>query len=342
MKKVFSYILTSLLVCVMLLSLVPQQAEAAGASLSGSTSLRAGNTVTLTFSVSGSNLFAVDTGLTYDSSKLELLEWSSLRSGWQLDKKSGGGFLLEDTRQSNPINGSAKLFSLKFRVKSGVADGSTVSVSVTNVKATSTEASSSLGSASWSAKILPPLSGDATLKSMSCSNAELNFTGGTEYSLTVPYEVSSLKLSTTANHSGAKVSVSGNSLSVGSNTVTVTVTAENGNTKRYYIYVTRQQDPNYVPSTDAALSSMTPSAGTLSPVFHTDVTEYVLYVPYETTALTISGSARDSKALGVSTKREVLVVPEETAPEETAASFLHERRHGCSLLSYLALIRQAC
>ena len=104
--------------------------------------------------------------------------------------------------------------------------------------------------------------------------------------------------------------------------MTVTVTAENGNTKRYYIYVTRQQDPNYVPSTDAALSSMTPSAGTLSPVFHTDVTEYVLYVPYETTALTISGSARDSKALGVSTKREVLVIPEETAPDadENAAN----------------------
>ena len=317
MKKFFFHSLAVLMAYLMLWSALPLQAHAAGISFSGSGSLRAGNTVTVTFSVSGSNILAVEATLNYDSSTLELQGTKRLIGGsWDM-QQNGSKIILRDTALSSPINSSTSIFSATFKVKSGVSSGTTVSASVSNVSVSDGNSDTSLGSATWSANILPPLSGDANLKDLWCDNAELNFTGGTEYSITVPYEISSLDLDWTRSHSGADVSISGNSLSVGSNTVTVTVEAENGNTKRYYIYVTRQQDPNYVPSTDAALSSLSLSTGTLSPAFSPDVTDYVVYLPYEVTGLTVSATANDSKAKGVSQVRKILL-PIELPPAEDA------------------------
>jgi hypothetical protein len=97
------------------------------------------------------------------------------------------------------------------------------------------------------------------------------------------------------------VSISGHDLGVGGNTVSITVTAENGATKTYKISVTRKQDPNYVASSNAALSEISISNGTLSPTFSSEVDDYIVYLPYEYVGKTFSasGSADDSKAVGV-------------------------------------------
>ena len=296
MKKRLSRLFCAFLMCVTLLSLLPLRAEAAGASFSGASSLRAGNSVTVTFSVSGSNILAIDANLSYDSDSLELLGTKQLIGGsWDM-QQNGSKFILYDTKQTSPINSSKNVFSVTFRVKSDVSVGSTVSASVSGT-ASDGSSESSIGG-SWSATIKAPLSGDAKLTDLTCSNADLTFTGASEYWITVPYSVSSLDLDWTRSHSGADVSVSGNKLSVGSNTVTITVTAENGNTKRYYIYAKRQQDPNYVPSTDARLKKLTVSEGTLSPAFDPDIHEYVVYLPYEIDRLELSGTLLDSKAIG--------------------------------------------
>ena len=73
----------------------------------------------------------------------------------------------------------------------------------------------------------------------------------------MPYAVESLNLSYKAADGSSRVSVSGNTLVVGSNTVTVTCTAATGAKKNYTITVTREQDPNYKPSTDALLKELT-------------------------------------------------------------------------------------
>lgn len=297
MKKPFTRLLASLLVCLLLCPLLLQRAEAASASLSGSSSLRAGNSVTVTFSVSGSGLLAVDANLKYDAGSLELVGTKQLIGGsWDM-QQNGNKFILYDAKQNSPINSSKKVFSVTFRVKKSVEVGDTVSASVSGTA--SDGASESSFSASWSAKIKAPLSSDAKLTDLRCSNADLKFTGSTEYYITVPYSVSSLKLDWDRSHSGADVSVSGNKLSVGSNTVTITVTAEDGTVKRYYIYAKRQQDPNYVPSTDAYLKSLKVSVGTLSPAFDPEITEYVVYLANEIERLELSGTARDSKAENV-------------------------------------------
>lgn len=64
-----------------------------------------------------------------------------------------------------------------------------------------------------------------------------------EYEVTVPYETEMLVVSALTEDENAVVGVNGSTgLQVGRNTVTVTVTAENGDEKRYYLYVTREKE----------------------------------------------------------------------------------------------------
>ena len=299
----------------LIVSLLPQQAHAASAGLDASSSyLRAGSSFTLYLYVSGSEVAGIEASLSYDSSTLTYNGYSNYIGGSWVLSESSRYFTMYNSA-GGTFSGSPYLIALSFTVKSGAADGADLSVSVSGTA--SEGGSDSSFYASWSDEVLPPLSGNANLDDLWCDNAELNFTGGTEYSITVPYEVSSLDLDWDRAHSGSSVYVSGNSLSVGSNTVTVTVEAENGATKRYYIYVTREQDPNYVPSSDATLSSLSPSTGTLSPAFSADVRDYVLYIPYEVTALSINASANDALAKGVSQVRQVLLPAEEIPADET-------------------------
>ncbi len=302
MRKNISSALAGFLAALLLWCLLPVTAEAAGASFSGSGSVRAGDSVTVTFSVSGSNIQGITAVLHYDSSALTLTGTRQLiGDSWSVDM-SGGNLLAYDQSLTNPISGSSAVLAVTFQVKSGVAAGTKVSATITDIVATDGNSDQSLNDASWSASVASPPSGNANLSGLSCGSYALSpsFSAGTtEYSVTVPYDVSRLPLDYSAADSGANVSVSGNQLSVGVNTVVLTVTAANGATRRYTISVTRQSDPTVTLSSDADLADMTPSEGKLTPAFAPNITEYAMYVPYETTKLSLSATAKDSKALGV-------------------------------------------
>ena len=302
MRKRISSVLAGLLAALLLWGLAPVTAEAAGASFSGSGSVRAGDSVTVTFTVSGSNIQGITAVLHYDSSALTLTGTRQLvGSSWSVDM-SGGNLLAYDQSLSNPITGSAAVLAVTFQVKSGVAAGTRVSATIIDIVATDGNSDQSLNDASWAASVAAPPSGNANLAGLSCGDYALSpaFSAGTtEYSVTVPYDVSRLPLDYRDADGGADVSVSGNQLSVGVNTVVLTVTAANGASRRYTISVTRQPDPNVTLSSDASLSELTPSTGQLSPAFSPEITEYAVYVPYETSKISLSATAKDSKALGV-------------------------------------------
>ena len=302
MRKNISSALAGFLAALLLWCLLPVTAEAAGASFSGSGSVRAGDSVTVTFSVSGSNIQGITAVLHYDSSALTLTGTRQLiGDSWSVDM-SGGNLLAYDQSLNNPISGSSAVLAVTFRVKSGVVAGTKVSATITDIVTSDGNSDQSLNDASWSASVAPPPSGNANLSGLSCGSYALSpsFSAGTtEYSVTVPYDVSRLPLDYSAADGGANVSVSGNQLSVGVNTVVLTVTAANGATRRYTISVTRQPDPTATLSSDADLADLTPSEGKLTPAFAPNITEYAVYVPYETTKLSLSATAKDSKALGV-------------------------------------------
>lgn len=302
MRKNISSALAGFLAALLLWCLLPVTAEAAGASFSGSGSVRAGDSVTVTFSVSGSNIQGITAVLHYDSSALTLTGTRQLiGDSWSVEM-NGGNLLAYNDHLDNPINGSSAVLAVTFRVKSGVAAGTKVSATITDIMTSDGNSDQSLNDASWSASVAPPPSGNANLSGLSCGSYALSpsFSAGTtEYSVTVPYDVSRLPLDYSAADGGADVSVSGNQLSVGVNTVVLTVTAANGATRRYTISVTRQPDPTATLSSDADLADLTPSEGKLTPAFAPNITEYAVYVPYETTKLSLSATAKDSKALGV-------------------------------------------
>lgn len=302
MRKNISSALAGFLAALLLWCLLPVTAEAAGASFSGSGSVRAGDSVTVTFSVSGSNIEGITAELHYDSSALTLTGTRQLiGDSWSVEM-NGGKLMAYDRTLDNPISGSSAVLAVTFQVKSGVAAGTKVSATITDIAATDGNSEQNLNDASWSASVASPPSGNANLSGLSCGSYALSpsFSAGTtEYSVTVPYDVSRLPLDYSAADGGANVSVSGNQLSVGVNTVVLTVTAANGATRRYTISVTRQPDPTATLSSDADLADLTPSEGKLTPAFAPNITEYAVYVPYETTKLSLSATAKDSKAMGV-------------------------------------------
>lgn len=317
MKKFLKILLTLALCFVMLL---PQQAEAASASLTGNSSIQAGSDVTLTLKVSGSGVMGVEATLNYDSSVLEYRSYSGLLSGWDV-VPNGTKFVMYGV--GNPINSSAGVVSVTFRVKSGLSVDTALSASFSDIVVSDGNSDSSVGAASWSGKVGKAPSGNCAISSLTCSNAKLSpefSSSTTAYTATVPFDVTELKLDWKTADSGARVSVSGNSLVVGENTVTVTCTAPNGAQKYYVITVTRQQDPNYKPSDVALLSDLKLDAAQLSPTFSGAVTNYVAYVPFETKSVTLTGVAKDEKALQVTEDTRQLVDEGETVLSVTCTA----------------------
>ena len=318
MKRI-SKIFIALALC--LVMLWPQMALAApSASLSGSDSIQAGSDVTLTLKVSGSNIMGVEATLNYDSAVLEYRSYSGQLSGWDV-VPNGTKFVMYGV--GNPINASTSVVSVTFRVKSGLDVGTELKASFGDITVSDGDSDSSIGTASWSGKVGAAPSDNCAISSLTCSNATLSpeFSSSTSYyTATVPFDVTELKLDWKTADSGARVSVSGNSLVVGENTVTITCTAPSGAQKHYVITVTRQQDPNYKPSDVALLSDLTLDAARLSPSFSGAVTDYVAYVPFETKTVTLTGVAKDEKALQVTEDTRQLVNEGETVMSVTCTA----------------------
>ena len=277
---------------------------AASASLSGPSTVRAGDTITLKLNISDAGKYGLEGTIKYDSSLVSVSEMSCDISGWKVEN-NGDAIIVYDDAMSNPLGSSSTVLTLKFKVGSWVSTGTKINISVDGIITTDGSAESNVGSATYSTTIAAPLSSNANLSSLSVKEGKLNPSfkaGTTSYSIgEVDYSVKKLTISYKTEDGSAKVSINGNSLSVGSNTISVVVKAENGTTKTYKISVTRKQDPNYVASSNANLSGITISSGSISPTFSGDKTDYIVYLPYEYVGkeFSVTGTASDSKASGV-------------------------------------------
>ena len=299
MKRTATLALALILCLTMLMPLTALAAPSASATLTGPGTVRAGDTITLTFNLNGQGLSALTANLSYDKSQLELLDYKCIGGGAWMLEVSDAVFLAYDNDMSSLVNGNKGLFTLRFKVKD-LAVGTDVKVSFTETTATDNIEDAVIGTVTYSAKIAAPKSGNAALGSLSVKDVTLSpaFNADTTtYTASVPFSVSKLDIKATAADSKATVTVSGNNLTPGATTnVTVTVTAENGAKKTYTIKVTRAQDPNYTPSKENDLSSMRVDGFLLSPVFDPDVTKYLVWLPYETEKITVYATAKDSKA----------------------------------------------
>ena len=150
------------------------------------------------------------------------------------------------------------------------------------------------------------LSTDATLSALTLSSGTLSpsFSAGTtSYSASVVSSVSSVTLSATSTNTHATIKVNGTAvasgamagpitLAIGTNTIDVVVTAQDGTTtKTYSITVTRPD-----PFTDATLSALSISSGTLSPLFSAGATSYSASVVSTVSSVTVNATTTNSNA----------------------------------------------
>ncbi len=298
MKKIIS-VLVAIVISLALMLPMTVSAASASASLTGPSTVRAGDTITLSFNLNGSGIFGASGTLSYDNSQVTLTGTSQkVGSPWAVEF-NGNNFVAYDNNLSNPINSSKTLFTVTFKVKS-LAAGTNIKISYTGVTASDGSADASVGTVTYSKTVAAPLATDNNLASLTVSNATISpaFSASTtNYTANVPFEVFKLNVSATAADGKAKVSINNPNLTPnGTTKVTVTVTAENGAKKTYTISVKRAQDPNYKASDNNNLSAITVEGFLLSPGFNADTTQYVIWLPYETTSVKISGSVADSKA----------------------------------------------
>lgn len=174
--------------------------------------------------------------LNYDS---ELLEYVGTDSRVQ----GGGGTLFIMQYDIEQDDGGAFQVPLTFRaLKAGVAN---ITVSRQEVAGYDGDIVTDVACGNSKVTIAnpPTASSDSSLKALTVSPGTLSpqfSSGNTNYSMTVSSSTTKLAVSATANHSKAKVSVSGhNDLQVGTNWVTITVTAEDESRTNYSIKVTR-------------------------------------------------------------------------------------------------------
>lgn len=324
-KKVFSVLLITLI----LIGTIVINVSAVGVGISGTGSAETGDTITVNIAVNGcTDVVWVNGGLSYDSSKLQLLSSYAAAGGDWTGGVDGSNtsWVVESKDLNSPINGSATVLTMTFKVL-----GSTnATVTATSVTITSLSKEESVGSTSYTCSVSAPQtnpgnttptdnnnnnnntpdtsskaptaakSSNANLASLTVGNAEISpaFSGDvTSYTASVPFEVDKLDITAKAEDSKATVSVYGNALQPNAATgVQVVVKAENGSTKTYTIETTRAQDPNYVPNANNQLAGITVDTGVLSPAFNPDITSYVVWLPYEAENIGVTAVAADAKA----------------------------------------------
>ncbi len=252
--RAFRRILTTLLLAALLLSTLPLIASAAATATIAfsSSSLKPGDTLTVTLTFSGDTVGAVDASLSYDSAVLQFV------SG---DSASGGGGVLRIAAYASS-EGSSLRVALTF--KALTAGSSTIQITGSSVYAWD---ESLIGNPTAGATVRVTdvsLSQNADLKSLRLSAGSLSpsFSAGTtSYRVSVGHDVSSLTISAVAADSDATVRVSGSSaLPEGTSTRTITVTAPGGATKTYTLTITRAATPKTTTPSDTPEDTPTTTA----------------------------------------------------------------------------------
>ena len=193
-------------------------------------------------------------------------------------------------------------------VNSGSASGPIALTVGANTITTEVSAQDGTTTKTYTLTVTRAASTIATLNALSISSGTLSpafSTATTSYNVSVQNATSSVTITPTVDHAGARVKVNGTSvnsgsasgpiaLSVGANTITTEVTAQDGTTiKTYTIAITRATGL----SSDADLSGLSLSNGNLNTIFAPATTSYTATVPYSSSSITLSPTLQQSNAV---------------------------------------------
>lgn len=231
-KKLLAFI-GVLAMCIALIPVYYAKADEQASISISSASGTVGSKITVTVTISASDVIDVaSVPVSYDNSIIKPVG-------------AGNSGVVSFALLDASAYGSNESISMQFEV---IAAGTTTlsvagdaKISVNGERATV----SSSSSGKVTAKAPASYSSDNTLKSLQISPGTLTpafSPDRTTYNATVDADVTELVVSAAANDSAAKISISGRRMDPGSNTTTITVTAEDGSVKKYIIYTTRLED----------------------------------------------------------------------------------------------------
>jgi uncharacterized protein YhjY with autotransporter beta-barrel domain len=203
---------------------------------------------------------------------------------------------LSDTRGAVVINGATIPNGTATPAINLAVGSNTVTTTVTAQNGTTTK--------TYTVNVIRAQSGNADLVGLVPSAGTLDpafSPGNTAYSLTVPNGTSSLQLTPTFADPTATVAVNGTTvpsgsastalpLGIGTTTLTVVVTAQNGTTRSYTVNVTRAA------SADATLAGLIPSVGSLDPTFDKETLSYSLNVENTVESVTFAPTVSEPSA----------------------------------------------
>ena len=235
MKKISYKIVSGLIICILLISCVAFNISAVGTTISLSkTKPQVNDTLSITVTLSAEeDISAIGFSLNYNPDVIRF------ENG---DSCTGGAGIVKVVKPISEIGKKKVSVTLNFTaIKSGSS-----TIQVTEAMYASSAEHGIAGASATLTVSDAAKPGVATLKSLSISNGTLTpgfSTGRTSYTAKVKYEVTSCKVFATATDAKATVAVGGKeTLEVGKNTRTVTVTAQNGTQKTYTIVITRLKE----------------------------------------------------------------------------------------------------
>ena len=245
--RIMSLALTTTLLVVLFSAATVQAAASIGIAISGNTEV--GSTITVNITASGDGPYSgYDGSISYDSSQLQLL--SIVQGNYPKANFSSSGSSFLDSNANIPNGGI--LVTATF--KCILAGSSNISCSLGDIADMNVNPVTVSGASKAITITAPvPKSSNTDLSSLAVSPGTLSpkfATGTLSYTATVEANQSKIAVSAAPSDSKSKVSLNGvqNKLVSGSNTVKITVTAENGATKVYTIAVTRSVGPTPTPT----------------------------------------------------------------------------------------------
>lgn len=260
-------------------------------STNGSLNIFAGNTFTVTLSMTdATNVYGIEANLNYSSTYFELVSATNEFSGG--DPLSVGSKVVVST--TSPKSGTFNFAKLTFKAKPAFLATTTPQViSLSNVLVTydKTKETSGLGSR-ITVDVVVPKSTNNNLATLTVDGKSVpGFSSSdTSYSLGST-DADSITIGATTSDSKATLTGTGRkSLAYGSNNFSIVVTAESGAKKTYTVSISR----NDYRSKNNDLMSLTVEGYNL--IFDKDKLTYTLIVDNVVTSVNISAQAADNKA----------------------------------------------
>lgn len=218
---------------------------------------------------------------------------------------------ISDSQNASYLVNDAPLSGIFYTVNSDITPGSSISISFDPILEKTNGTTVTTGGkkspmqpqmTNYTLNVLSngSISTDNTLSTLTATgNNGLNYPFGfvpsskkdLEYEFKVPYAVDKITFNGTAtdpNNQGI-IGLTTHNLNVGDNTITISVTAESGDTDSYIIKVRRL-------SNDATLSSITGTNGVNFGTLNSTTFKYSTTVPYKTTTTNISVTTSNSEA----------------------------------------------